>query len=490
MLSTQPASRWDYATAAHLLNRAGFGGTPHDIEQLVHLGVTEAVASLVDYEQFEDRTPSPAWAKPDPERASRMRAARRAGPAENRRVVQEDQHIQRHRLLDLRHWWLRRMRKGSRPLQEKMTLFWHSHFATSFRKVRDAYLMWGQNETLRTHATGNWGTLVLAAAQEPAMLIYLDQAQSRRGKPNENLARELMELFTLGEGHYSEQDVLEAARALTGWSLDKSRLQFQWRPKLHDAGEKNLFGRQGTFDGEDLVKLLVEQPQSARFLTAKLWSFFAGSAPTPKVHDALTSAFTESGGNIKELLRLIFSSEDFYAPNIQRAQVKSPVQWLVSACRQLELPLPPPLLSARITAALGQDLFLPPSVKGWDEGLAWISTAHLQTRYRLAGPLVRGQREALREIVLVMPEGSMAGNGDIQLPKLPSARVNALFTADELADRTKLLEAMEQRLLQGRLQEPRRGALKRNLEIRKALDADSVRELLTGVMMSPEYQLC
>jgi uncharacterized protein (DUF1800 family) len=490
MLSPLPSSRWNFSTAAHLLNRAGFGGSPADIVALVRMGPEAAVAHLVDYEQVEDPTPAPPWAKPDPERAARLRAARRSGPDERRRVIGEDQRLQRQRMMELRHWWLRRMRAGPRPLQEKMALFWHGHFATGFRKVTDAYLMWRQNETFRVHATGNWRELVTAATQEPAMLIYLDQAQSRRGKPNENLARELMELFTLGEGHYTEQDVLEAARALTGWSLDKTRQQFQWRPRLHDDGEKELLGKRGRFDGEDLVRLIVEQPQSARYLTAKLWTWFAGTRPSPEVNEALASAFRESDGNLKELLRLMFLSTAFYEPEYRQAQVKSPVIWLVAACRQLELPLPPPLLATRIIASLGQDLFLPPSVKGWDEGLSWISTGHLQTRYQLAGPLVRGEREALRKIVLTLPADSMTGTGSKPLPKLPAVRVKALFTADQLADRMKLLAAVEQRLLQGQLQKTRREALVRNLEERGAVDADGVRELITGVMMTPEYQLC
>jgi hypothetical protein len=204
----------------------------------------------------------------------------------------------------------------------------------------------------------------------------------------------------------------------------------------------------------------------------------------------LTSAFTESGGNIKELLRLIFSSEDFYAPEVVRAQVKSPVQWLVAACRQLDLPLPPPLLSARITASLGQDLFVPPSVKGWDEGLAWISTSHLQRRYRLAAPLVNGQRKSLRELLLQAPDTMRNAEAGPPETKMPGVKVTALFRPDELAHAEKLLAAVEQLLLQDRLEGDSAKALADYVADLVIVGEEIVRDLITRGMMTREYQLC
>ena len=228
MLSPLPASKWNYSTAAHLLNRAGFGGTPAEVEELVKLGPDGAVDRLVDYEKIPDDTPAPAWAKPDPARQDYQRQIQELNQKERLAVTDDEktkiaaqrrelqQQFEREvtlQIQELRAGWLERMTAGPRPFQEKLTLFWHGHFATSAVKVREPYFLWRQIETFRTLGAGNWLELLQALATDPAMLIWLDQAQSRREHPNENFARECLELFTLGEGHYTEKDVTEAARA-------------------------------------------------------------------------------------------------------------------------------------------------------------------------------------------------------------------------------------------------------------------------------------
>ena len=218
MLKPLSANDWDYSKAAHLLNRAGFGGTPEQIQKLLSLGHEGAVSYLVDYEKISDATSDLSWAHPDPGRAERRRAIRMATADQRKELQKQENEILRDQMLELRGWWLKRMAKGPRPFQEKMTLFWHGHFATSVEKVRDPYYMWRQNELFRRMATGNWLELLTEAGKDPAMLIWLDQAQSRKEHPNENFAREVMELFALGQGHYTEKDITEAARALTGWS--------------------------------------------------------------------------------------------------------------------------------------------------------------------------------------------------------------------------------------------------------------------------------
>src|SRR5215471_11706526 len=260
MLKPLPSGGWNFTTAAHLLNRAGFGGPPEEIEKLVALGPDKAVAWFVDYEKIPDDTPDPEWAKPDPERAEKFMAARRAGEEERRKILREQQQAQRQHITELRGWWLQRMAKGSRPLQEKMVLFWHGHFATSFEKVRESYLMWRQNELFRRLATGNWLEMLVEVGKDPAMLIWLDQAQSRKEHPNENFAREVMELFVLNETPNTEKDITEAARALTGWSYDRLSQKFVERPFQHDAGTKAIFGQEGDFDGEDFLEMVVAQP--------------------------------------------------------------------------------------------------------------------------------------------------------------------------------------------------------------------------------------
>ena len=222
------------------------------------------------------------------------------------------------------------------------------------------------------------------------MLIWLDQAQSRKEHPNENFAREVMELFSLGEGHYTEKDVTEAARALTGWSLDRPDGKFIYRPFFHDNGIKTVLGRTGNLDGDDVIAQIVAQPQAARFITAKLWNYFAGQYPSDELNAALAAVFRANGNNFKPLLRVLFRSEEFYDPAILRNQVKSPVQWLVGSVRMLECDLPPAPISWGMTRRLGQDLFAPPNVKGWDGGIAWITTNTLLDRYNDAATLVQG----------------------------------------------------------------------------------------------------
>ncbi len=390
MLKPLTAASWNFTAAAHLLNRAGFGGPPAEIEKLLGLGPVAAVAWLVDYENIPDTTADPAWAKPDPERQQRFVALRTATEEKRRELQQMEQRLQRERMIELRGWWLQRMAKGPRPLQEKLTLFWHGHFATSMEKVREAYFMWRQNELFRRLAAGNWLQLLIETGQDPAMLVWLDQAQSRKEHPNENFAREVLELFALGEGHYTEKDITEAARAFTGWGLDRAAEQFVYRAGAHDTGTKTVLEKTGALDGEEVLEQVVAQPQAALYITAKLWNFFAGEPPSAELNRALADLFRRENNTFKPVLRAMFLSEEFYAAPLIRNQVKSPVQWLVNAVRSLECELPPPLASANLLRSLGQDLFAPPNVKGWDGGLAWITTNNLLARYNEAAALVQG----------------------------------------------------------------------------------------------------
>src|SRR5580658_10327981 len=332
MLTPLPAAKWNYAAAAHLYNRAGFGGTPGEIEALLRLGPDGAVSYFVDYENIPEPVTPPDWAKPDPERTEQVRQiqqmarqeasadkteAEKQADAEKRREMQRQ--IQREQVLDLqemRGQWLERMANGPRPLQEKLTLFWHGHFATSAIKVREAYYMWRQIDTFRRMASGPWLALLNAVATDPAMLIWLDQAQSREQHPNENFARECMELFTLGEGHYTEKDVTEAARAMTGWSLDRIQEEYHFRAGLHDYSAKTVLGKTGNFYGRDVLEIIVSQPQAARFISGKLWKFFGSEDCPPALLEALADEFRSNGNNFKPLLRTMFSSEEFYADSV------------------------------------------------------------------------------------------------------------------------------------------------------------------------------
>lgn len=490
MLQSLVKEKWDYTRAAHLLNRAGFGGAPAQVAEMAAMGPEKAVTHLVDFDKVLDKTQDPEWAKPDSERAEKLRAARNATPEERRKLVREEQQKQRGRMLELRHWWLHRMAFGPRPLQEKLTLFWHGHFATSVEKVRDAYLMWRQNELFRRLAAGNWLHLLTAVAKDPAMLVWLDQAQSRKEHPNENFAREVMELFALGEGHYTEKDITEGARALTGWSYDRVEQKFIDRPSWHDSGTKVIFGKSGDFGGEDFLRLIVIQPQASRLITTKLWTFFAGEPPSEAVAETLATLFRQSGYEFKPVLRAMFLSEDFYSPSIIRNQVKSPVQWLVGSVLMLERELPPPLVCLALTKSLGQDLFAPPNVKGWDGGVSWITTNTLLTRYNEALTLVAGDLAPLSGVALrKQTKQASAMARRLEHAHIACVDVEKLFSEQERANKETLLDAMQKRLLQSELKPKQQQVLVDYLKSQSELNADVVREALRLVMSTPEYQL-
>jgi uncharacterized protein (DUF1800 family) len=493
MLKALSADRWNYDTAAHLLNRAGFGGPPTAIQKLASLNPDDALSTLLDYERHPDPTPDPAWAKPDPEGVRRLRdQARNASQAERRKLFQQEMRIQHQRLMELRGWWLNRMATGPRPFQEKMVLFWHGHFATSFVKVRNAYYMWRQNELFRRLATGNWQEMLTFVGKDPAMLIWLDQAQSRRPHANENFAREVMELFTLGEGHYTESDVIQGARALTGWSLNRLSQQYVYRPYFHDNGIKTYLGHTGNLDGDDVIRIIVEQPQAARFITGKLWNYFAGQPPSDELNGALAAVFRENGNNFKPFLRVTFRSEEFYDPAIVRNSVKSPVQWLVGTARVLECDLPPAQICEGMTRRLGQDLFAPLNVKGWNGGISWITTTTLLDRYNTAAILVQGANVSKARLEAMQQMNEMAASQ----PERRGGRVHIggvdvkkILTPDERMDKDRLVAALQHRLLQSALKGDQAKALSGFLDAQGRLNDADIRAAIRLVMCTPEYQV-
>lgn len=490
MLTPLSASQWDFATAAHLLNRAGFGGTPAEIERFATLKPAEAVSRLVDCEHVPDSTARPEWAKPDPKRAEKRLHARDATPEERKQLLVERLREQRRHMLELQHGWLVRMRSGPRPFQEKLTLFWHGHFATSVTKVKDAYLMWRQNELFRTHGAGDWFTLLREVTKDPAMLVWLDQAQSKPEHPNENYARELMELFTLGEGHYTERDVTEAARALTGLTLDRLHDEPAWRPRLRDEKPKTFLGHTGDLNADDVLKLIVAQPQSDRFITGKLWRFYAGTEPSEALATALAVEFRRHGQQFRPFLRTLFLAEEFHAAEVVRQQIKSPVQLLVAACRQLERELPPPLASNNALRVLGQELFNPPNVKGWDGGVAWISTNTLLGRHNLALLLTTGEN-ALPFVGRKPAKPEAARRLERLQRRLPvqAADPKKIFTPDERRSPATLLVAVERRFLNAPLREKERAALRDYLAAHPEPDDRALQGLIRLVMCTPDYQL-
>lgn len=482
-----PEVLWDPAAAAHLLNRAGFGGSPAEIARLHAGGLNRAVLGLLDFSQPPVPHVEPAWAQPDPSRAEKLRAFRQATEEKRQELRREEQREQRRHLLEFHHAWLRRMAGEGAPLEEKLTLFWHGHFATSTQKVKDASLMCRQNSLFRHHAAGQWSALLAAVTSDPAMLLYLDQADSKPGHPNENYARELMELFTLGEGNFSEVDVVNAARALTGLSYDRLHQEAIHRRRLRDSQPKTLFGQTGDWNEADVIRIITQQAASARFITTKLWIYFAGTEPDPGLVSALAAEFERHGQEFKPFLNTLFRSAAFYAPEVRRQQIKSPVQLLVGACRQLERELPPPPVAHNSLRQLGQELFNPPNVKGWDGGIAWINTTTLLARHQLAAQLTLGGNPPTPPRRAGAPARPLRER--FQSHPAVGVSVEKLFMAQDRQSPDALVRAVEQRLFQAPLHEPERVRLLDYVSSQSILDSRALQGLLHLAMCTPDYQL-
>lgn len=379
--------QWNEAFAAHLARRAGFGATPEEIDKLVALGPEAAVDSYLDFDSIPYNPPPPPFASElfePPDRAE----LRGLSQEERERVVQQRRQREREAFEETRLWWIERMLESPRSLEEKMTLFLHGHFTSGMREVRDAIFMKEQNELLRKNALGNFGELLQAISKDRAMLVYLDGAKNHKSKPNENYARELMELFSLGVGAYSESDVKEAARAFTGWDFDETG--FVFRNGDHDASPKKFLGETGKFNGDDIVRIILEQPACSRFLAAKLLTFFCRPNPERELVENLAALLRRHKYELKPVMRALLLSRAFYDETSRGSLVKSPVEIVVGTARQLGAPLANLRLAERAVASMGQELMQPPNVKGWPGGAAWINTATLYTRYNTVVGILNG----------------------------------------------------------------------------------------------------
>jgi uncharacterized protein (DUF1800 family) len=347
---------FDARKAAHLLRRAGFGAAPAEIARVVDQGLEATVEELLSDDeeqeaQFELLYADIAGSLVDDADVGAVQA-----------------------------FWIHRMVRTRRPLREKLTLFWHGHFATSYHKVEDAALMRQQIDVLRRLALGNFRDLVTAVAHDPAMLVYLDGESSTAEHPNENFARELMELFTCGIGHYTEHDVLEGARAFTGWH--REGMQFVFHADQHDTGRKEFLSKSGRFDGNDIIDILIQQPATAEFMARKLLRFFAAE-PNPAVLAEATELFDRTQLDVRWFLRDLFLSRYFYGPECYRRRIASPVEFAIGTVRTLGVRVPAGELNEAI-AAMGQELLGPPNVKGWDGEQKWINSATWPARLSFA----------------------------------------------------------------------------------------------------------
>jgi uncharacterized protein (DUF1800 family) len=399
--------QFDRRLAAHLLRRAGFAPNEGDLDLAVERGLEATVDQLLaddaeqesDFDRIFDGTAGSLLNVADP---SQVQA-----------------------------WWIHRMVCTRSPLREKLALFWHGHFATSVHKVEDGVLMLRQIDTLRRLACGNFRDLVLAMARDPAMLVWLDGESNGREHPNENFARELMELFTCGIGHYDERDVREAARAFTGWHREGT--EFAFHPDDHDFDRKSMLGKSGRFDGGDVIDLLMQQPATPRFIAGKLLRFFACAQPSEEAVDEAGRLLDQTQLDIKWFLRELFLSAYFYSEACYRRRIASPVEFAVGVVRSLGARMPAQELNEHLQA-MGQELLAPPNVKGWDGERAWINSSTLPARRTFA--------ETLCGLYSENPYG----------PHLPLEQI----VPPELDDPRAVVARLADVLFQGELAEPSR----------------------------------
>jgi hypothetical protein len=363
----EPSSRqpWNLKWAGHLFRRAGFGASLGELRTALRDGFPATLEKLLGGD-------------PGAEKREQQLLGFGTTLAEK---GEPDQ---------LRAWWVYSMLFNLHPLREKMALFWHNHFATSIAKVGQSTLMFQQHQLFRRHALGRFRPFACAVCRDPAMSIWLDSDSNAKGMPNENFARELLELFTLGTGQYTENDVREAARAFTGWRTFDGN--FEIDASLHDAAEKIILGKRGSWNGDDVVQIVLERPAAAMFLTRKLYRWLVSEAvePPDRLLAPLADAFRQSDYNVAEVVRMILRSRHFYSAHAYRQRVKTPVEFAIGAIRAAATsPVPMKPLAQHIES-MGQSLFAPPNVKGWVGGRNWLNTAMILARHELAYSLVLG----------------------------------------------------------------------------------------------------
>lgn len=527
----RPAERpaWDEAAARHLLSRAAFGGSPEEAKRLAALPLEKAVEQLLDGVASAQPPERPEWVRDQwlnfGRRWSDMSAE------EYLIVLRRNTARNADELNQLRAWWLQELIVSPSPLRENLTLFWSGHFTSATGKVNGmAQGFYQQNDLLRRRGLGNFRQLLREVTLDPAMLAYLDLEASNRAKPNENYARELLELFTLGVGNYTEKDIQEIARALTGWTLDApagsikvqrptapDRLQFRsivrdglvatFDPEQHDAGEKTIFGKTGRFGLDEVLDLIVQHPACAPYLAGKLLAYFGAHDPEGRLREWMARAFVESKYELRPMLKVLLTSPEFYATESRGNQVKGPVRLLVGACRDLKLEVKATPTLAQLTVPLGQELFNPPTVKGWPSGPRWISASTLALRYRLSEALLdnqeltgteplgrlrltvlsrdKAQAEATtRRLLEIDAERKQLLGKDGLKVRFDSTRLNLCCVQD---DPKMLVESLLERMVVTKVRPATRAALVEACQSVPAAERPAL--VVRLILASPEYQM-
>lgn len=475
----------NFLKVKHLYNRAGFGISYADLQTLSRKKLDKVVNNLLKDSQkddpiqlvndFESRrqllVQAGLYAKKDlSEDEKKMR----------QQIIREQNEVSR----DLNIAFITKMINTDAPLREKMTLFWHGHFAC---RSNNPFFAQQLNNIQRTNALGSFKTLLVEVSKSPAMLQYLNNQQNKKGKPNENFARELMELFTLGRGNYSEQDIKESARSFTGWMYDKDG-SFIFRKNQHDNGTKTFFGKIGNFEGENIIDIILEKPETSKFIAWKVYKFFVNDHPNEAHVNELATHFYNSKYDIASMMKKMFTSDWFYSPENVGTKIKSPAEFLVGLSREFYVTYNKPQVLIQLQSSLGQYLFNPPNVAGWPGGQSWIDSSSLMLRMRIPSLVLNdgeidfsGKADPEDEAVIAL---SRTATTNANANAKPKSYVNANANWPKfLSTLPKGLTPLEltEFLLQPKL----------NSKITTMVsDNKGLRSTAVEITSMPEYQLC
>lgn len=378
--------RLSFKQSKHLIERTGLGPELELIEPLIGKSLDFAIDSILKM-SVSHGVQVPKLLKPSELQKTKKEFIKNGQRQKVNQLYRQERDI-------LQAWGLKSLLESPNPLHERMVWFWHNHFTSSIQSVRITDWMRQQDSFIRDHALGSFDDFLNGMTFDPAMLIYLDGKSNKKGQPNENFARELLELFTLGEGNYTEIDVKEAARAFTGWNVNNKKNKVVFRKKFHDSGIKTFMGKQGNFDAKDILKILLENPRTAEFISEKFWHEFVSINPAePEVIKAWAKSFRATNYDLSELLKTVFESDAFWDEKYRGTLIKSPIDLVVGTLRTLEFEDTGSSNKVFIKQLkqMGQELYSPPNVKGWEGGKSWINDDSLLRRKRFLNRILRGQ---------------------------------------------------------------------------------------------------
>ncbi|HEY4326527.1 MAG TPA: DUF1800 domain-containing protein [Mucilaginibacter sp.] len=450
----------------HLYARAGFGLRFDDAKALGNISVKHAVKELL-----KSREANPINVV---QGVTDYNAVIKGDMAARKLFIQQQKQEEK----DLNLAWINQMSTTDAPLQEKMSLFWHNHFACRSNSALFAQQL---NNIQRTNALGNFRTLLLEVSKSPAMLQFLNNQQNHKGHPNENFARELMELFTIGRGNYTESDVKESARSFTGWGFNKDG-EFINRPFLHDDGQKTFLGKTGNFNGEDIINALLEKKETARFISNKLYKYLVNEIPDTDHVNAMADVFYSANYEIKPLLEYVFTANWFYDEKNTGNLVKAPVEFLVGLNRQFYITYQRPEVLLQFQRTLGQVLFYPPNVAGWPGGRNWIDSSSLMYRLKIPSILLNGG--------LIDFAGKTDPDDEAYIASVRNHQQDVNTKVQATADWDKFLQTVPKKasnieIAQFMLEPKLNSTLINNIS-----RSTDVKTMVIELVSTPEYQLC